>query len=92
MDSSDGYFLVDADNETLAIQHAMERSRAAACLRYLRPDDGSILRRQLQAMIVNTDLRGRMFLAADSQLGGQELPLSSGQKEQCTFDPDTLPN
>ncbi|MBI5817025.1 MAG: hypothetical protein HZB09_01215 [Candidatus Yonathbacteria bacterium] len=84
--------LLDANDKAKSINHAEKTLQANACLRYIRPQDASVLIDSLISMVVNTDARHKAYEVFDRQIGGQVFSSYDELKTVCTFDPDSFPN
>ena len=89
--------LLSAEDEKSSRMNAIARNRAAFCISFVRDQllgsasDAYDLKREIEAVYLNTAERTRAWLRADSHLGGMySVPddLSKG----CDFDPNALPN
>jgi hypothetical protein len=71
-----------------AVSSFILQTKAATCLDYLRPNDGSSLRRALEAATINTDQRGKAYLHVNSLLSGQSFDLFplTDQQKACSHD------
>jgi hypothetical protein len=66
--------LLNADNKARAIQFAAASDRATECMYYLRPQDAAAAIADLEAAILNTQLRSKTFVMWSEQSAGQVFP------------------
>ncbi|MDP3697660.1 MAG: hypothetical protein Q8R55_06670 [Candidatus Taylorbacteria bacterium] len=90
-------FILDADDKQLSILHSKNMARAGLCEDYVFSvlNDAVRSRRDLEVEFLNTEVRSRAYIKANSQLGGTfGIPTYYGQdlKPFCTFDPDLMEN
>ncbi|MFQ5779864.1 MAG: hypothetical protein ACE5HN_03645 [Nitrospiria bacterium] len=67
-------FLISAHDKAKALNSASERSRAMECIFFVQPDEAVEILRRMRAELLNTELRIRASIAADSLLGGETFP------------------
>jgi len=87
-------FMLDADADQRTIyQDALRMDRDISCLAYITQDFSDI-GEALKANELNTYLRSKAWLKADSAMSGAMVPgLPFNQwKQGCDFDPDQFPN
>ena len=84
--------LFDAEDKELSFQHAREADLTVACIKYVDPENGSKIWKELRAEILNTEERTRAYLKYDEQLGGGVFHFVPKTAEACSFDVDSLPN
>ncbi len=87
-------FLLDAEDKQLSRAHTKEMDEAQNCSHYIFGlDEAERITDELIAQFLNTDLRSRTYIKADSQLSGMSGSFETEQiKSGCTFNPDTLEN
>lgn len=87
--------LLDAGDKAKSMRHAEDFLSANACLRYIHPQDSSILIDSLKSVFINTDTRYKAYRTFDQQIGDQMFNVAASldeRKSACAFDPDSLPN
>ncbi|PJE64720.1 MAG: hypothetical protein COU90_00395 [Candidatus Ryanbacteria bacterium CG10_big_fil_rev_8_21_14_0_10_43_42] len=87
--------LLDADSEEMSITHAIEKNKAIACLVYTNGiDDAENIYDELLSPAMNTEKRGRAYIAYLGQISGQGFSgvPKDERKFACNFDPDALEN
>ncbi len=67
--------LVDSGSQSASLQHATQLSRDLECLAAMRPSDSGRVASELLAYALDTEARGRSYLAYNDRLGGEAFPL-----------------
>ena len=84
--------LVNAEDKELSIEIAIKGNMMISCIKYINPENGSRIWRELRAEILNTEERSRAYIQYNDQLGGEVFSLFPRAASSCGFDVDSLPN
>jgi HYR domain len=91
--------LLNAGDAASARTHALVLDRASDCTSYIRQQllgiggsDAYRIKRELEAVYLNTAERSRAWLQADSQMSGMFFNVPSNLSSGCDFNPNVLPN
>jgi len=85
--------LVDADNADASVRNLLQMLDGLECLYYSSDSAGDIGRAH-KAIFLNTYMRSKAWLKADSHMIGKMTPAVGLEfnKNTCHFDPDAMPN
>jgi len=70
----------------------VQDGRAMECLSYIRPNDFDRVLDEQKAIFLDTYLRSKTWLQANSHLSGSSFDLLPNSKSGCNFNPDAMPN
>jgi hypothetical protein len=91
--------LMNAADAVNARTYALEAGRASGCISYVRKQvlgtivtDAYDIKREIEAIYLNTYLRTMAYLQYDSHLGGMSFTLPPNNSSVCNFNPDVMPN
>jgi len=90
--------LLNAADEANARTNSIAADKAADCISFVREQilgrdsDAYNLKRELEAIYLNTSVRSRAWLQADSFLSGMFFNVPSDLSTGCDFNPNAMPN